>query len=51
MDPGAGLPILDKHELFERFARGHAAGVTVVTPNQRLSASLATSILARSRAA
>jgi len=41
MDPGAGLPILDKHELFERFARGHAAGVTVVTPNQRLSASLA----------
>jgi len=41
MDPGAGLPILEKHRLFERFAQGHADKVTVVTPNQRLSASLA----------
>ncbi len=41
MDPGAGLPILSKGELFERLARGHAARVTVVTPNRRLPGALA----------
>jgi probable DNA repair protein len=41
MDPGAGLPILKKGELFERLAQGHAARLTVVTPNQRLAAALA----------
>src|SRR6267378_2278312 len=40
MDPGAGLPILKKSELFERLALGRAAGVTAVTPNQRLSRAL-----------
>ena len=41
MDPGAGLPILKKGELFERLAQGHAAGLTVVTPNRRLPGALA----------
>jgi len=41
MSAGAGLPILQKSELFGRLARGHAAGLTVVTPNQRLAAALA----------
>src|SRR6266446_8090123 len=40
MDPGAGLPILKKSQLFERLAQGRAAGVTVVTPNKRLSQAL-----------
>ena len=41
MDPGAGLPILTKGELFERLAQGRATRLTVVTPNQRLAAALA----------
>lgn len=40
MSAGAGLPILKKNDLLERLAEGHAAGITVVTPNQRLSAAL-----------
>ena len=31
---------LSKAELFERLAAGHAAGITVVTPNDRLSKAL-----------
>ena len=31
------LPILSKTELFTRLAAGHAAGITVVTPNRRLA--------------
>src|SRR5436190_24174529 len=30
-------PTLSKTELFARLAQGHAAGVTVVTPNRRLA--------------
>src|SRR5258706_16385637 len=30
-------PTLSKNELFARLAEGHAAGVTVVTPNRRLA--------------
>jgi probable DNA repair protein len=41
MSAGAGLPILEKSELFGRLARGHAARLTVATPNQRLAAALA----------
>src|SRR6266853_1271690 len=40
MDPGAALPILRKSELFERLAQGRSAGVTIVTPNKRLSQAL-----------
>src|SRR3989441_5577043 len=40
MNTGAGLPVLKKSELFERLALGRAAGVTVVTPNKRLSQAL-----------
>src|SRR5437660_1430680 len=40
MNAGAGLPILKKSELFERLAQGRAAGVTIVTPNKRLSQAL-----------
>src|SRR5256884_9949921 len=40
MDPGAGSPTLRKSELFERLAQGRSAGVTVVTPNKRLSQAL-----------
>src|SRR5712672_2463730 len=40
MDPGAGLPVLKKGALFGRLALGRAAGVTAVTPNQRLSRAL-----------
>jgi probable DNA repair protein len=35
--PGALIP---KQELFARLAEGHAAGITVVTPNQRLAKAL-----------
>src|SRR5712692_1660079 len=41
MSAGVGLPILEKSELFGRLAPGHAAGLTVVTPNRRLAAALA----------
>jgi probable DNA repair protein len=40
MSAGAEWPILEKSALFERLARGRAAGVTVVTPNRRLSQAL-----------
>ena len=40
MSAGAGLPILKRSDLLERLAEGHAAGIAVVTPNQRLSAAL-----------
>src|SRR5437899_9811121 len=40
MDPGAGMPVLRKSELFERLAQGRSAAVTVVTPNKRLSRAL-----------
>ena len=32
---------LDKSDLFTRLAAGHAARITVVTPNQRLAQALA----------
>ncbi len=37
----AALPELAKDELFTRLAAGHAAGITVVTPNRRLAQHLA----------
>src|SRR6266567_4931544 len=40
MNGGAGMSILKKSELFERLAQGRSAGVTVVTPNKRLSQAL-----------
>src|SRR5256885_1561655 len=40
MNAGAELPFLKKSALSERLARGAAAGVTVVTPNKRLSQAL-----------
>jgi probable DNA repair protein len=40
MSEGAELPFLKKSALFERLAQGRSAGVTVVTPNQRLSQTL-----------
>src|SRR5216117_953424 len=40
MSAGAALPILKKSELLERLALGRSAGVTVVTPNKRLSQAL-----------
>src|SRR5256886_4622404 len=40
MSAGAGLPFLKKSALLERLAQGRAAGVTVVTPNKRLSQAL-----------
>ena len=40
MNAGAELPFLKKSALFERLALGAAAGVTVVTPNKRLSQAL-----------
>lgn len=33
-------PAIEKQELFARLAEGHAAGVTVVTPNRRLAQAL-----------
>lgn len=41
MSSGAGFPGISKQELFGRFARGHVARLTVVTPNLRLAAALA----------
>jgi len=40
MSAGAELPVLKKSALFGRLALGRAAGVTAVTPNQRLSRAL-----------
>src|SRR5258708_17723534 len=40
MNAGAELPFLKKSGVFERLAQGRSAGVTVVTPNQRLSQAL-----------
>src|SRR5437660_10288006 len=40
MSAGAEWPFLKKSALFERLALGRAAGVTVVTPNKRLSQAL-----------
>src|SRR5882672_7981023 len=40
MSAGAELQAIDKRALFERLAQGRAAGVTVVTPNKRLSQAL-----------
>src|SRR5260370_35089742 len=40
MSAGAELPVIEKGALFERVALGCAAGVTVVTPNKRLSQAL-----------
>jgi probable DNA repair protein len=41
MNTGTGLPIIEKSALFGRLERGHAAGLTVLTPNRRLAAALA----------
>src|SRR5258706_642264 len=40
MSAGADLQVIEKSPLFERLARGRSAGVTVVTPNKRLSQAL-----------
>src|SRR5258708_20135324 len=40
MNAGAELPVLKKSALFGRLELGRAAGVTVVTPNKRLSQAL-----------
>src|SRR5256712_11996326 len=40
MNTGAEPTIIEKSALFERLALGRAAGVTVVTPNKRLSQAL-----------
>src|SRR5215467_6244988 len=37
---GAEWPVIEKSALFERLAEGRSAGVTVVTPNRRLSHAL-----------
>ena len=40
MSTGAQWPFIEKSALFEKLAQGRSAGVTVVTPNQRLSHAL-----------
>src|SRR2546421_5326011 len=40
MSAGAEWPVIEKSALFERLAQGRASGVTVVTPNKRLSQAL-----------
>jgi probable DNA repair protein len=40
MSAGAEWPVIEKGALLERLALGRAAGVTVVTPNKRLSQAL-----------
>src|SRR5258707_9593194 len=40
MSAGPEPQVIEKSALFERLARGRSAGVTVVTPNQRLSRAL-----------
>ena len=44
------LPRLGKAELFERLGQGHAARITVVTPNTRLAQALAREFAARQAA-
>ena len=44
------LPRLEKSELFERLARGHEAGITVVTPNRRLAQALGSEFASFQRA-
>lgn len=41
MTIGAEFPTVTRQELFARFAAGHAANVTAVTPNRRLAQELA----------
>ncbi len=41
MTEGAGFPVIQKRELFERLASGHSEGIAVVTPNLRLAQTLA----------
>lgn len=41
MSTGAGYPTLTRQELFARFAAGHAARATAITPNRRLAQELA----------
>lgn len=41
MSIGAEFPTLTRQELFARFAAGHAAKVTAITPNRRLAQELA----------
>ena len=36
----ASHPLIDRSQLFERLARGHAERVVVLTPNRRLSQAL-----------
>src|SRR5258708_8971237 len=40
MSAGPEPEVIEKSAVFERLARGRCAGVTVVTPNQRLSRAL-----------
>src|SRR3979490_2288929 len=40
MNAGPEPQVIEKSALFERLARGRSAGITVVTPNQRLSRAL-----------
>src|SRR6266853_3669521 len=40
LNAGAALPVLKKNELLEHLAQGRSAGVTIVTPNKRLSQAL-----------
>src|SRR5256886_14517378 len=40
MSAGAGGAVIEKSALFERLAQARASGVTVVTPNKRLSQAL-----------
>src|SRR5258706_6910833 len=40
MSAGPELQVIEKSALLERLARGRSAGVTVVTPNKRLSQAL-----------
>jgi probable DNA repair protein len=47
----AALPELARGDLFARLAAGHAAGITVVTPNRRLAQALATEFDRRQLAA
>src|ERR1700704_2458930 len=41
MTIGAEFPVVQKRELFAQLARGHSAGIAVVTPNRRLAQALA----------
>ena len=41
MTDGAPFPVVQKRELFAHLARGHSAGIVVLTPNRRLAQTLA----------